>query len=238
VRRLATSCPETRKVVRFNWPKYLAAPSLVAAVVIARRVGAPSPAVVALLGAASLGAWWSTSSILATWWVYDHRRVYRHVADGLGDVGAWASVHAGFDDATTILAEVLGRSPTAVVREDVRAGRSLRRARRSSPARVVPCAGDLGRDLDTVFVTFVAHEVRDVAAQRALFARLASSLRPGGRLVVTEHRRDLANGAAFGPGALHFRRGSTWSRRAGEVGLRPVGDTSLSGLVHRTVWAR
>jgi hypothetical protein len=91
---------------------------------------------------------------------------------------------------------------------------------------------------DTVFVTFAAHEVRDRAAQRALFGELRAALRPGGQLMITEHARDLANFAVYGPGALHFQPLATWRDRAAEAGLSPASETAITPFVHRLVWRR
>jgi SAM-dependent methyltransferase len=235
----------TVTVVRFNWPKYAAVAALLAGAAAARRAGAP-PVVGAALGlSGALGLVWSVTSLVATWWVYDHRRVYDRLALGLGDAGAWASVHAGFDEATPRLVRALRSEPVAVVELSVPARPSLRRARaggRAAPAGARPATtGALplaSSSLDSVFVTFAAHEIRDRAGQRALFAELRRALRPGGRLVVTEHARDLANASVYGPGALHFQRAAVWTDRAAEAGFEPLGGVGVTPFVRRMAWRR
>ena len=83
--------------------------------------------------------------------------------------------------------------------------------------------------LDSVFVTFAAHEIRDRAAQRELFGELRRVLRPDGRLIVTEHLRDIANVAVYGPGAFHFQPAGTWIDRA--VMFSAVAGFSVPGFV-------
>ncbi len=92
--------------------------------------------------------------------------------------------------------------------------------------------------LDTIFVTFAAHEVRDLGAQRALFGELHRALRPGGRLVITEHVRDLGNFAVYGPGTFHFQPLATWRWRTAELGMPFQSDETITPFVHRMVWAR
>ena len=92
--------------------------------------------------------------------------------------------------------------------------------------------------LDSVFVTFAAHEVRDTAGQRALFTTMGRALRPGGQLIVTEHPRDAANFAVYGPGALHFQPLATWHARAAEAGLTQTGQMSITPFVKQVVFRR
>jgi SAM-dependent methyltransferase len=232
----------TAKVVRFNWPKYVVVVGLVVAGGLAPVLGFPTLMVVGLGAVAAAGLIWTATSLLATWWVYDHRRVYDRIAVGIERVGSWASVHAGFDDATSNLAATIGSASQAVVALPVAASPSLRRARAGEAQRALVGAVDAlplpTASADSIFVTFAAHEIRDRDDQRALFGELRRALRPGGRLVVTEHLRDLANVAAFGPGAFHFQPASTWHHRAEEAGFDLETDRSITPFVHRMVWRR
>jgi SAM-dependent methyltransferase len=228
----------TRKVIIFNWPKYLGALAVATAAVVAAAAGAPGWIRYPLWAACIPGGIWTLTSLAATWWVYDHRKVYQRLTAGLLHVGDWAAVHAGFDESVPALRASTGRSPAAVAQLAVSPGASLRRARRLSHR----CAADdlplTAGTLDTIFVTFAAHEVRDTAGQRALFAALHRALRPGGRLIITEHSRDAANFAVYGPGALHFQPLRTWYARAAEAGLTRAGQVSITPFVRRITFRR
>jgi SAM-dependent methyltransferase len=230
----------TRKVVRFNWPKYVAAVAVVAASVRWAVWRPPFPGSVLLWLVATAATIWTCSSLVATWWVYDHKRIYDLVGAELGPVGRYAAVHAGFDDATPHLERSIGYGPVAVADLQVRPRGSLRRA------RDLPMAHDRAPGplpirtaaLDSVFLTFAIHEVRPREDQLALFAELHRVLVPGGRLVVTEHMLDPANLGVFGPGALHFQRAENWRRRARETRFDLVTDDRLTPFVRRLVWQR
>jgi SAM-dependent methyltransferase len=244
--RSAMRVEGTAQVVRFNWPKYLSAAAIVASAVIASIVGAPELVVDLLWAACTPGLTWTVTSLVATWWVYDHRRVYEQLTAGLAGVGEWAAVHAGFDRSAAVLRASIGRHPAAVAEIAVAPGPSLRRARRLSghPAAGPPARGLAGGlplaqgSLDSIFITFAVHEVRDLAGQRALFGELRDALRPGGRLVITEHPRDLATFAVYGPGATHFQPLATWLARAAEAGLSIDGHATITPFVHRIVCRR
>jgi SAM-dependent methyltransferase len=232
----------TFKVVRFNWPQYLVAGVILAGALMSGMANLPLLLSDSLWGVCSLGLLWTVTSLAASWWVYDHSHVYGQLTSGLGDLGSWATVHAGFDDATATLRALLRRPPAAVVELAPRAGASLRRARRSTghlPSRSSCSTVALATgSFDTIFVTFAAHEIRDLSAQRAMFAELYRALRCGGRLVITEHLRDLCNFAVYGPGTFHFQRAATWYRRSAEVGLLVESDLAITPFVHRMVWVR
>jgi len=233
----------TAKVIRFNWPKYLGALTVAAAALAAGTVAAPAWIRYPLWAACVPGTAWTLASLAATWWVYDHRKVYARLTAGLPPAGDWAAVHAGFDDSVPALRASIGRPPVVVAEIAVSPGASLRRARKASQpstadARSLTMEPLAASSLDSIFVTFAAHEVRDLAGQRALFTMLARALRPGGRLVITEHARDMANFAVYGPGALHFQPLATWYARAAETGLAGLGQVSITPFVRQVVFRR
>ena len=66
----------------------------------------------------------------------------------------------------------------------------------------------------------------------AWFAEARRCLRPGGRIVLVEHVRDVANFLAFGPGFLHFHSPESWRHCWEKAGLR------LSDRFRVTPWVR
>lgn len=238
---MLTGAAGTVLVVRFNWPKYLGVLAILTGAISASAGGAPRLASAVLWAAALPGLAWTVTSLAATWWVYDHRRIYEQVTTGLSEVGDWAAVHAGFDGSGPALSASIGRAPVAVAQIAVAPGPSLRRARKLS--------GELGRQpgkglllaagsADSIFVTFAAHEVRDRAEQVALFGEFRRALRSGGQLVITEHQRDLANFAVYGLGVLHFQPLATWHARAAEAGLSLESQLAITPFVRRLVYRR
>jgi SAM-dependent methyltransferase len=228
----------TVKVVRFNWPKYLAALAITAAALVASAAGAPGWIRYPLWAVCGPGGFWTLSSLAATWWVYDHQKVYERLSADLPDIGEWAAVHAGFDDSVPALLAAIGRPPAVVAEVTMSPGASLRRARKLSQRPAADGLALAASSLDSIFVTFAAHEIRDPAGQRALLRGLRRALRRGGLLIVTEHSRDTANFAVYGPGALHFQPLAVWSARAAEAGLACVSQTSITPFVRRLVFQR
>jgi hypothetical protein len=228
----------TTKVIRFNWPKYLGPLGIAAAALVAGEAGAQSWIRYLLWAVFVPGGVWTVTSIAATWWIYDHRKIYERLTAGLPGIGEWAAVHAGFDDSVPALRAAIGRPPTTEAEIAVSPGASLRRARGLSDRASADSLSLTANSLDSIFVTFAAHEVRDPAGQRALFAALERALRPGGLLIVTEHPLDAANFAVYGPGALHFQPLATWYARAEEAGLAATNHRSITPFVSQVVFAR
>jgi hypothetical protein len=171
----------TTKVIRFNWPKYLGAAAIAASALAAGAAGAPGWIRYPLWAAGVPGAVWTLTSLAATWWVYEHRKVYERLTTDLPNVGNWSAVHAGFDDSVPVLRASIGRPPAAVAQIAIRPGASLRRARKLSQRPAADGLPLTPGSLDSIFVTFAAHEVRGTGGQRALFTALQRALRPGGR---------------------------------------------------------
>ena len=101
------------RVVAFNWPKYVVA---IFAVVLGLALVANSNGL--LFGASALGlaalVYGIVASLLATWWVYDHKaeELYRVIASEYQDAMPWVMVHAGLDESQRLTRSMLVRLPT------------------------------------------------------------------------------------------------------------------------------
>ena len=212
-----------RQIVRLNWPFYVAAAAVAIAGPLLTRA-LPWPSWTRLLldaGAALVGAWLVTS-LVASWVVYDRSRLMRWdwVLQALGfDPASWINLHAGLDESTPALRALFKHARGRVF--DIydpaeMTEPSIARARRVARNEVTPEPADFRRlplptgTIDVAMLLLSAHELRSDEARRALFVELRRVLGPGGRVVIAEHLRDLANFLAFGPGVLHFHSRRTW----------------------------
>jgi SAM-dependent methyltransferase len=232
-------------ILQYNLPAYLAtAGACAVALAAVASLRPPHPTAIAIWLLVAVAAAWMLSSLIAAHWLYDRSRLARW--DWLAECLAvaprrWAYVHAGLDETRGALRRLL---PGTAVELDVydpgeMPGASIARARRSVPAELAASAARAGigalpvqdGELDAVFVVFAAHEVRGSGSRERFFSELARSLRPGGRLVLVEHVRDLANFLAFGPGCLHFRPRAEWLRVSGLAGMSVASERRVTPLV-------
>lgn len=212
----------TRQILQFNWPFYAALVPLLggASWVLCAR---PWPRWIALGGRAgiALGAWWGAAAIAASWWIYDRSELesWRWVEKQLpGKAARWANFHAGLDESTPALLELLGGQGQVFdfFDEKTMTEPSIKRARALCQPEVEPVPVDFralpleSDSLDAAFVFLAAHEIRNFSGREQFFVELRRVLKGGGTLVVAEHGRDLANFGVFGPGAFHFFAAREW----------------------------
>jgi SAM-dependent methyltransferase len=211
------------KIVRFNVRFYvLSGIGLTGvAVLLASRKLPPWLALMLLCGAA-LGAFWTLSSLLVSWYVYDHVGVTRwQWLRGRIFVPPqrWVNIHAGLDESTAALRLLFPGTEGCVV--DIYDPQemtepSIARARQLHPsaepfrqgkynALPLPESG-----CGAVFLLFAAHEVRSAEHRAHLLRETARVLREGGYVVLVEHLRDWKNFLAFGPGFFHFHSRRNW----------------------------
>lgn len=87
------------------------------------------------------------------------------------------------------------------------------------------------QSVDVVFGLLAIHELRNEAERTAWFAESRRCLRQGGRVVLVEHVRDLANFLAFGPGFLHFHSPANWRRCWEVAGLRSIDEFRVTPFI-------
>jgi hypothetical protein len=219
-------------ILKYNWHFYAA--SLCALIGIAALLWfhpLPRAWQALLIGAASLAAFWSLSSLLVSYYVYDYRGVTRwNWIPGILSFPPqqWLNIHSGLDQSTLILTQFFPDTRYMVV--DIYDPQemtepSIARARRLDPSPQPAVASKLDAlplsdcDRDTLFLLFAAHEIRQPARRTKFFLESARVLSNSGQLLLVEHIRDWRNFVAFGPGFLHFHSRAEWLRLAHDAGL-------------------
>ena len=217
-------------IIRFNWHFHVIALAAIALLwVAAVYLSGLAGLVCALFAVAA--AFTVLISLLATWHAYDASGLYQlgWLAPELDHARHAANIHAGFDE-TSILLKSAFPDITWHIFDFYNPAKhteiSIRRARKAqapSPDTLaihtdhIPLAD---ASLDRVLLILAAHEIRDHDERVAFFRELKRVLTPRGRIVVTEHLRDLANIAAFSIGAWHFHPREEWLATFRQAGFR------------------
>jgi ubiquinone/menaquinone biosynthesis C-methylase UbiE len=231
-------------ILQYNWHFYAASLCVlfgIGALLWFRLLPRPGEAV--LIGAAALTAFWSVTSLLVSYYVYDYRGVTRwnwipRILEFPPQ--RWLNIHAGLDESTLILTQFFPNTRYMVV--DIYDPQemtepSIARARRLRPSPELTVAGKLDalplpdRDRDTLFLLFAAHEIRQPARRKLFFQESARVLANSGQLLLVEHIRDWRNFVAFGPGFLHFHSRDEWLRLARDAGLTVEREDSVTPFV-------
>ena len=207
-------------VLRFNWHLHVFAMVFLVGLLVMAHHLTGTPRLLAHLMTA--GAFLQLIiSFAATWIAYDASRLYQFswLAPILAGSERGANLHAGFDETTRLLRSSFPSiewqvfdfydpaAPTQI---------SIRRARRAHPPETgtIPIRTDAipmsDASLDVAILFLAAHEIRDSAERVHFFRELNRVLKPGGRLIVTEHLRDAPNIFAYSIGAWHFHPRSEW----------------------------
>ena len=238
-------------ILKYNWHFYAA--SLCALITIAALLWLqPLPHIweALLISAAALTAFWSLSSLLVSYYVYDYRGVTRWnwIPDTLSfPPRRWLNIHAGLDQSTLILTQFFPNTRYMVV--DIydpheMTEPSIARARRLDPSSYPAVASKLDAlplpdcDRDTLFLLFAAHEIRQPARRTKFFLESARVLSNPGQLLLVEHVRDWRNFVAFGPGFLHFHSRQEWLRLAHDAGLTVEREDRVTPFVRSFLMTR
>jgi SAM-dependent methyltransferase len=230
------------QILRFNRRFYLAASGGNA---IAFLVAVQAPLIwrVPLFVGCSLALYWTCSSLLASYYIYDWYPLYQlnWLARQFPKAPRrWVNIHAGLDETSHLLPELFPSAEGRVL--DIydpqeMTEHSIEEARRTSPSLVEATPAQWnslplgGETIDVALVMFAAHELRRDQARVQFFGELARALTKDGEVALIEHNRDWANFLAFGPGFLHFFSKSAWRRAASAAGLRVRKEFSMTPFI-------
>ncbi len=231
-------------IARFNWPFYVA----VVAVLTASLAGwflLPRLALKVVSGLVFAGsAYFLFGSLGVSHFIYDRSDLYRWgwLDRALRGANLRQAIfcHAGFDETSTELRERLADVQWQILDhfdERQMTEASIRRARAKFP----PTPGTLAsaydawpvaaESADVVIALLAIHELRSETQRSAWFAESKRCLRQGGRVVLVEHVRDVANLLAFGPGFLHFHSPASWRRCWQRAGFRSIDEFRVTPFV-------
>lgn len=240
--RMRTSFQGLVNVIRFNWHFY--ALSLIFTLLVAlagtyylRNELQSYSYVVCIL---VLGM--SLVSLVVSHYVYDLSGLYQfnwlrqYVLKGTKLV----NINAGFDEISDLLKDKF--KITEFVALDFydplkHTEISIERARKAYPAfphtlrvdtRNLPLVDE---SIETIVVFFAAHEIRNYSERIDFFKELGRVIKPTGRIIVTEHLRDLPNFLAYNIGFFHFYPGSSWHRVFRTAGLDVVREMKHTPFV-------
>lgn len=238
-----------RQIMRFNWPYYVG--GLIGSGVLIGLVAAVRPAslIAWLLFAAGIGGFgWLALTLAVSHYIYDRSDLYRWqwirelVSRGPRHV---VNIHAGLDETSVALQEMYPASELTILDifdPEEMSEPSIARARREAGRELAIVSADFRAlplepgSADLVTVIFVAHELRRREAKQAFFGEVARILKPGGRLLLVEHLRDLRNLVAFGPGAFHFFPRQEWLHAAQRARLDLVQEFPRTPFVRAFVF--
>lgn len=227
-------------IVRFNWHFYLiAVVGTIIGLLIAWQLGGVFISVGWIIATLVFGT--SLVSLIVSWYVYDQANLYAFNWVNLpAQPETIVNIHAGFDETSLLLAQRYPESQLRVfdfydpvLHTEV----SIKRARAAYPAYpgTVPVTTDnlplLPTSTDVIFLTLAAHEIRDDREREVCFTILRKALRPEGRIIVTEHLRDLPNFMAYTLGFLHFLSRNTWRSTFRAAGLTIAREQKVTPFI-------
>jgi ubiquinone/menaquinone biosynthesis C-methylase UbiE len=161
-------------------------------------------------------------SLFVSYYVYDFSGLYK--LDWLDDMFLFPNktklnINAGFDETSVLLKEKYPNSELIVFDfydSEKHTEVSIKRARNAYPpypntVSIITSKLPLpDKSIDIIFVTFAAHEIRNDSERVIFFKELHRVLAKNGKIVVTEHLRDLPNFLAYNIGFFHFMSKKSW----------------------------
>ena len=229
-------------IIRFNWHFYVIAVVLLCGLFIVRSF-LPVQFHIIIYAVIFLAGTGTLISLFVSYYIYDFSGIYSlSFLNGLNinSTSRLVNIHAGFDETSEILKTKFPESELIVFDfyDPVKHTEvSIKRARKAYPpypgtVSIETTNPPLEKDsVDYIFLIFAAHEIRGNDERAEFFKQLQSALKPSGRLIVTEHRRDFNNFLAFNFGFFHFFPESVWVNTFKNAGLEIEATSKFTPFV-------
>jgi SAM-dependent methyltransferase len=232
------------QIFLYNWHFYAAALVLdLIAVVFLVRFSPPATTRLTVMLGSAIASFWAVSSLLVSHYIYDRSRLYQWnwlaAVVKLNPI-SWANIHAGLDQTSEALIRLFPAARRRILDIYVSSEMSepsIERARRHVETTVAPEKADpqalplKNCECDTVFLIFVAHELRRQEARLQFFREVSRALEPSGCVVLVEHLRDWKNFLAYGPGVLHFFSRREWLAVGSQAGFKVACELRITPFV-------
>ncbi|WP_017734085.1 class I SAM-dependent methyltransferase [Nafulsella turpanensis] len=213
----------TWNIIRFNWHFYVGSVVLVLLLYFIAHLSSSTLSFY-LISLCWLILLASIVSLLVSFCVYDLSKLYRLdwlEKAGIQEEQSMVNIHAGFDETSVLLRKRYPDAQLTVLDfyDPIRHTEiSIKRARKVYPffpetlkvsTTNLPLADNVA---DHIFVFFSAHEIREMEERIMFFNELRRILKPSGKIVVTEHLRDVPNFIAYNIGFFHFYSLASWQK--------------------------
>lgn len=230
-------------IIRFNWHFYALSLALVGILLMSGSfLGSGFLSLSLLVSALILLP--LLSSLIISYYIYDCSGLY--ALDWLEPIrlapdARLINIHAGFDETSELLQQRFPKAALSVLdfydplkHTEV----SIKRARKAYPpfpgtqvitTSQLPFADN---SADAIFLIFAAHEIRNEQERLVFFNELRRTLKPGGKIVITEHLRDFPNFMAYTIGFFHFQPMATWQSAFKGSGLHIDNTFRLTPFIH------
>lgn len=222
-RQIRKPCQGLKNIIRFNWHFYIIALATIIILFFIKSV-ASHPINLAVTIFIFLIIISTIISLTASWYIYDHSNLYSlNWLNNLiiGEGNQLVNINAGFDETSSILKEKYPHSKLEVFDfydHQKHTEISIERARKAYPSfpgtKVISTNNiSLQREsVDYFFLILAAHEIRNDEERIYFFKQVANALNRNGRIIVTEHLRDINNIIVYNIGFFHFFSKKNWKK--------------------------
>lgn len=161
-------------------------------------------------------------TLVVSWYVYDYSGLYQFKwleKNPFEQGKVVANINAGFDETSALFVEKLKPKQLHIFDfydPQKHTEVSIKRARKAYPPFPNTQTIETGNipleenTIDYAFGILAIHEIRDHQERILFLKELNKSLKPAGRVAITEHLRNLPNFLAYNIGFFHFHSKATW----------------------------
>ena len=187
-----------------------------------------------------------TMPLIVSAYVYDFSGYYnfdwlKKLKTNLLETNQIVNINAGFDETSFILKKTLPNANLQVFdfyNADQHTEPAIIRARKVS--LVYPNTTQIksnnipvhDKTVDIVFLLSAAHEIRSDVERQNFLRECLRICKPGGKVIMIEHLRDMPNFFAFTFGVTHFFSKKTWKQSFKKSGFTSITETKFTPFMY------